>query len=314
MSKIHAVDLFEIKPTRDRRWSRPQNKEPIMSLIKYLRAAALRRPKHLLAGLIILAVTGVGCLSAFSGTKSSAGNTFVSSIAPRRAEDFKPRLGTYFYSVKWLGLRAADAIVTVAQDGEFYRVVADTTTSRLIDQLLKLRYRCEGLIRAQDYMPIVTVFDFRKRSRHRHTIIRYLNGGEIEVTETKTKKKQEPRTEIKKIPSEEFVLEPFSASFLARGFNWRKGEIQQLEVITGKKKYLVTLTCLDKVQVADGDAQTEAWIIRPAVKNLNKPKSKPRHSSTRIYLSTDDSRNLLKMKSRTLVGPVKVELERFVAQ
>jgi hypothetical protein len=87
-----------------------------------------------------------------------------------------------------------------------------------------------------------------------------------------------------------------------------------LEVITGKKRYLVTLTCMDKVQVTDGDAQIEAWIIRPSVKNLNKPKSKPRHSSTRIYLSTDESRDLLKMKSRTLVGPVKVELERFVAQ
>jgi len=285
-----------------------------MSLIKNVRAGAPRRPKYLLAGLILLTVTGVGCLSAFSGTKSTAGNTLAYSIAPQRADDFKPRLGTYFYNVKWLGIRAADATVTVAQDGEYYRIVADTATSRLIDQILKLRYRFEGLIRSQDYMPIETVFDFRKRSRHRHTKIRYLNDGKIEVTETKTKKKQEPRTEIKKIQPEGFVLEPFSASFLARGFNWRKGEVQQLEVITGKKRYLVTLTCLDKVQVADGHAQIEAWIIRPTVKNLNKPKSKPRHRSTRIYLSTDESRDLLKMKSRTLVGPVKLELERFVAQ
>jgi hypothetical protein len=285
-----------------------------MSLIKNVRAEALRRPKHLLTGLIILTVTGVGCLSAFSGTKSATGNMLAYSIAPQSAEGFKPRLGTYFYSIKWLGIRAADTTVTVARDGGYYRVVADTATSQLIDQLLKLRYRCEGIIRSQDYMPIETIFDFRKRSRHRYTKIRYLNDGEIEVIETKTKKKQDPRTEIKKIQPEGFVLEPFSASFLARGFNWRKGEVQQLEVITGKKRYLVTLTCQDKVQVTDGDAQIEAWIIRPSVKNLNKPKSKPRHSSTKIYLSADKSRELLKMKSRTLVGPVKVELERFVAQ
>jgi len=285
-----------------------------MSLIKNVRAGVLRRPKHLLAGLIILMVTGMDCLCAFSGTESSTGNTLAYSLAPRKTEDFKPRLGTYFYNVKWLGIRAADTTVTVARNDEYYRVVADTATSRFIDQILKLRYRCEGLIRLHDFMPIETILDFRKRSRHRHTKIRYLNDGNIEVTETKAKKKQKPRTEIKNIQSEGFVLEPFSASFLARGFNWRKGVVQQLEVITGKKRYLVTLTCLDKVQVTDGDALTEAWIIRPIVKNLNKPKSKPRHGSTRIYLSTDESRDLLMMKSRTLVGPVKVELERFVAQ
>jgi len=284
-----------------------------MSLIKSIQACALRRPKYLLVVLIILTVTGFCCLSAFSVTRTTTGNTLAYSISPQGAEGFKPHLGTYFYSVKWQGIRVADATVTVAREGEYYRVVADTETTRPIDQILKLRYRGEGIIRSADYMPVQTVLDFRKRSHQKHTQIRYLDDGEIEIVETKTKKKQEPRTEIKKIQPEEFVLEPFSAIFLARRFNWRKGEVQQLEVITGKKRYLVTLVCLDKGHVTDGDAQIEAWIIRPIVKNLSKPKSKPRHSSTKIYLSADKSRDLLEMKSRVLIGTVKVKLERFVA-
>lgn len=285
-----------------------------MSLIKIMRAGALRRPKHLLANLIILTVTGVCCLSAFSDTRSTTGNTLAYSISPQAAEGFEPRLGTFFYSVKWLGIRVADATVTVARDGEYYRIVADTETTRPIDQILKLRYRGEGIIRSADYMPVLTVLDFRKRSRQKHTEIRYLDDGEIEIVETKTKKKQEPRTEIKKIQPEGFVLEPFSAIFLARRFNWRKGEVQHFKVITGKKRYLVTLICLDKGRVTEGDAQIEAWIIRPIVKDLSKPKSKPKYSTTKIYLSADKSRDLLKMKSRTLIGTVKIKLERFVAQ
>ena len=74
------------------------NFKPVMSLIKNARAAVLRRPKYLLAVLVILTVTGVGCLSAFSGTKATTGNTLAYSIAPQRVEDFQPRLGTYFYS------------------------------------------------------------------------------------------------------------------------------------------------------------------------------------------------------------------------
>lgn len=318
MRTIFKVDSHELKQIPGRTVSRSMNFEPVIYLIKKVRAGVLHRSKYLLAVVIILTAAGVGCLGAFSGTTFSAGNPLAYSIAPKmaseRAQGFNPRLGTYLYSVKWLGIRAANTTVTVSRNGGTYHVVADTATSRLIDQLLKLRYRCEGIIRSQDYMPIETIFDFRKRSRHRYTKIRYLDDGEIEVTETKSKKKQKPHTEIKKIQPEEFALEPFSASFLARGFNWRKGEVQQLEVITGKKRYLVTLTCQDKVHVTEGDAQIAAWLIRPSVKNLNKPKSKPRHSSTRIYLSADRSRELLKLKSRTRVGPVKVELERFVAQ
>lgn len=247
-----------------------------------------------------------------SGSSGKTG--FIVPLPEGKSEGFQPRLGSYYYTIEWGDIRAATATVSVKRDGDYYRIVGDTKTTKIIDQIFRIRYRGEGIIRSKDYSPVETVLDSRKRSSRKRTEIRFLENGDIEVAITKTKGKKDPTTQIRKVQPDSFVLEPFSAIFLARGFNWSKGETQRFEIITGKKKYLITLACLGKGVVSQGDKKIEAWIIQPIITRLDKPDKSSKNKGIRLYLSTDHSRDLLKIKTKTVVGTVALKLIRFEPQ
>ena len=230
------------------------------------------------------------------------------------SEGFKPRLGTYFYLARWEGAEAFEATVLVQKMDDVYRVVVDSRTTGPVDWIFKIRYRGEGHIRSEDFAPVKSVLTEEKRKRSKETQINYLDDGGIEVVQTRTKKKEKPRTRARTIQPEKRVLEPFSAAFLARRFDWSEGEIQQFEVITGNRTYLVTLVCQGKTIVEESGKKFDAWVIRPAVKNLTKPKKKSKITKTKLYVSADPHKELLKMKSETKAGTVVLKMKSFVPE
>lgn len=270
-------------------------------------------PRHILFG--ILFITGLlVCPNENHALGSPEKKGAIVPLPYEESEGFNPRLGIYYYTIKWQNMPAAETIISVSREDDYYRLIGDVKTTRIIDQIFKLRYRGEGVIRAEDYLPVETVLHQRKRSSRKQTNIRFLENGDIEIVTTKAKGRKEPTTKISKIQPDGLVLEPFSAIFLARRFNWSKGEVQSFEVITGKKIYMITLACLDKGYVHDSDKKMEAWIIQPVVVRTDKQDSESRPSNTKIYLSTNHTRDLLKIKSKTVFGTVKIKLDRFVPQ
>ena len=108
-----------------------------------------------------------------------------------------------------------------------------------------------------------------------------------------------------------FTLDPFSAAFLARGISWSLGDEKSFDTFNGKSRYLVTLKAVDKVSMVIGGELREAWEIVPTVKNLTNPQKNKKFQSGRIYLSTDKSREVLKIKSKVFVGSVATTLASF---
>ena len=257
--------------------------------------------------LVILLFTSTGITSALLASE----NEPVSLVG---AEGFKPRLGTYFYVAKWERAKAFEAKLTVQKIENMYRIVVVSRTTGVVDFIFRIRYRGEGHISAEDLAPIQSVLTERKRKQSKQTQISYTEDGGIEVVQTRTKKKKKPESRSHAIQPEERVLEPFSASFLARRFNWIEGETQQFEVLTGRRHYLVTLFCQEKTIVEEGGTKTDAWVIRPAVKNLSQPEKDSKVTKTKIYISADANKDLLKMKSETKAGTVTMKLKKFVPQ
>jgi hypothetical protein len=236
------------------------------------------------------------------------------SVSLFEAEGFEPRLGTYFYTARWEGSKVFEATVTVQKEDDLYRVLVDSRTTGVIDFIFKIRYRGEGYIRSEDFAPVKTTMSEKKRKRSKETNIYYREDGGIEIVQTRTKSENEPRTSSHTLRPETVVLEPFSATFLARGFDWSEGEIQQFEVIAGKDLYLVTLICEEKTFVEESGTQTDAWVIRPAVSNLSRPEKKSKITKAKIYLSADPHKDLLKMKTETKAGVVILKMKDFVTQ
>ena len=236
------------------------------------------------------------------------------SVSLTEAEGFEPRLGTYYYTARWDGTEAFEATVSVQKQDDLYRILVDSRTSGIIDFIFRIRYRGEGFLRSEDFAPLKTVITEEKRKRSKETQLYYLEDGGIEVVQTSTKKQAEPRTTSRTVRPETEVLEPFSATFLARGFDWQVGEVQQFEVFTGKDTYLVTLVCQEKTIVEESGTATDAWVIRPAVRNLSKPEKKSKITDVKLYISADPHKDLLKMKSKTKIGTIVLKMKQFVPQ
>jgi hypothetical protein len=235
----------------------------------------------------------------------------VTEALSNTAGEFNPRLGTFYYVIDWGDSKVADATVTIERDGDYYRMIADEETTKFIDRIYRIKYRGETVIRAQDLSPVQTVITEQKGKRKQVQEIRYRADGSAETVVTKTKPDTPLKIEAYLINRETFAIDMFAAIFLARSFEWQENESQQFEVFTENKLYLLTMDCIGKSIFESGDIKTPAWVIRPGVRKLNDPKAKTKHSKARVYLSADESRDLLKIKTNIGFGTVKMKLKRY---
>jgi len=231
--------------------------------------------------------------------------------AEEQAVEFNPRIGTFYYVIVWGVSRAADARVSVKREGDYYRMVADQATTPFIDRIYRIRYSGETLIEADDLLVKKTLIKGEIGKRTRVEEINYGEEGQVESVVTKTKPRSPPKREVYEIKSETFAIDVFAAVFMARSFDWKQGESQQIEIFTGDKHYLITLDCLGQSIFEQGDIRTPAWVIRPGSQNLDDPGAATTYSKTRIYLSADESRDLLKIKTSLGFGTIKMTLVEY---
>jgi len=220
---------------------------------------------------------------------------------------FTPRLGTYKFVFSWQGIPAASAEVTVEQDEMHYRIVTTAKTYSGIDIFYKLRYRAEGLISSYDLLPEKTIIDQRENSKVKNTQISFGDDGEIFAVRSQVG----GETKTLKFKPNNFMLEPFSAAFLARSLTWELGETKQFDTFNGKNRYLISLTAVEKVKMKVNREDKDVWVISPKITNLTSRKPNKKIREAYIYVTADKSREVLQIVSEVFVGSVTTKLVSF---
>lgn len=221
-------------------------------------------------------------------------------------QEFQPNFGRYDYTVSWEGIPAAECSVTIEQEGMRYRLIAEARTYSGIDLLYKLRYRAESLISALDFSPIKTIIDQRENSTKKSTQISFLENGEIETVRSKNG----TDTKVERVSTDNFTLDPFSASFIARSLDWKVGDTREFDTFNGKSRYIITLTAREKVRMKVNGEDRDVWVIVPGVRNTkNEPNKKLREA--KIYVTADTKREVLQIVSKVFIGSVKTTLDTF---
>lgn len=221
---------------------------------------------------------------------------------------FDPPLGTYSYTVSWQGIPAATVELSVAQDEMYYRIVAQAQTYSGIDLFYKLRYRAEGLISSFDLSPVKTIIDQSENSRIKNTQITF--GPDDKVFAVRSSK---PRNEVKVLnfKPNNFMLDPFSAAFLARSLHWEKGATREFDCFNGKSRYLVSLTAEDRVTMKVNGQERDVWVIVPKVVNLTSKEQTKKLRRAEIYVTADKAREVLQIVSEVFIGSVSTKLVSF---
>lgn len=257
----------------------------------------------------LLTLMAVLCLPTIGVAENiSAADVKVST--PRykaNTDSFSPPLGTYTYEVSWQGIPAATATVVVDRENDKYKVSSHAKTAKFIDIFYRLRYQADGKIDAQDFSPDKLVINHKENSRVKAYNITFGDGGMIRSVQQKNDSK-----EVLEFVSDNYTLDPFSSTFLARSLDWKVGDTRFFDTFNGKSRYLIKLTAVEEITRDHNGSPKQLIVIEPTVRNLTKPTQDSKLRTAKIYVTKDERRDVVEIASSVFVGTVRTELVGFV--
>lgn len=274
--------------------------------------------KNVRYALFLLAVVLILSGSGFAGLLH-AQSPGMEAEAPSHPDvpAFLPPLGTYYYCFEFNSISIGTALITIHREGEHYKMVVSARTNDTVDRVYKIRYRGENLTEPDHLAPVETKIYQRVKSTLKEYVIRFLDDGVIATSEKKMKKGRVVNNNARQLHPERFTADPFSATYLARALEWREGLEQVFEIYTGKKRYELRLTCTGRSSVETLGEKRDSWVIVPRVNLLDTGEGSPDSGDTKadikIYLSADESKDVLKIEARHTMGTFLVLLDRFEA-
>jgi hypothetical protein len=219
---------------------------------------------------------------------------------------FQPALGIYEYDVSWQGIPAANVKVGVEKKDKHYEIWTRVSTNSFVDVFYTLRYRASALLTKAEFAPIQSNFYQKENSRIKKTTLKFLSNGEIHSVRINSDGDKEKYS----FNPNNFTLDPFSAAFIARGLDWTKGVVNQFDAFNGKSRYLITMKVAHTEERKINGIKKKLWVIEPKVKNLTNPnQSKLRQAY--IYLTADELRDIVEIKSEVFIGSVRTKLQNF---
>ncbi|HNY64627.1 MAG TPA: DUF3108 domain-containing protein [Deltaproteobacteria bacterium] len=237
------------------------------------------------------------------------------SPAAQGDPDFRPRLGTYYYCFEFKGMSIGSACIDIQREGDLYRMQVSARTTEKIDYVYKIRYQGQSLTDMDPLSPRETRISQKVKSKEKDIVIRFQGDGSIHTSEKVVRKGGPEDDELRRINPGRFTVDPFSATYLARGYEWKTGSEQTFDVYTGKSRYELKLKCIDRVLVDVQGSRRDAWVIVPSARALDPDKKpqdgKKKPADVKIYLSADDRRDVLKVEASHTMGTFLVSLDRF---
>ena len=259
--------------------------------------------------LLILNILLLLLLSGGVQAESISADKVIVSTPKYRPEltNFKPSFGTYEYKTSWAGIPAATVYLSVEKDNHEYKINTLVETYRGISMFYRLKYEAKGVISSVNFRPISTEIYQKENSKEKLTEIKYSRNGT--VTSSHKSGDSDP-LEMEFNPNN-IMLDPFSSAFIARSLDWKKGQTRYFDTFNGKSRYLISFSAVDKIKMEINDEDRDVWVIEPAVVKLTTDKKGSKLRKARIYITADESREIIKINSEVFIGSVNTKLQSF---
>jgi hypothetical protein len=234
--------------------------------------------------------------------------------APKVNPHFRPHLGTSSYLFELNGVNIGTGRLSLKRDGDVYRIAYEARTNGKFDHLYKARYRGEGIIESATLAPVRAELHQRVRSKTKDTAMYFESDGRIVTTETKAEKGEEPESEVRETRAGNHSLDPLSAVFLLQGTDWEPGMEKVIDVYTGKARYQMRFTCVDKAEVESAGRKRAAWVITEVSRKLDEKQEEKKENQNpglRIYVSAEGYPDVLKVETTRKIGHLTLTLVGF---
>ena len=225
-------------------------------------------------------------------------------------------LGSYDYEILWQGIPVGGAMVRVGttyrEGKKMFDVEGTARSSRVVSLFYDLRHRSESIFSARELKPMEFVSQQTENSRFTNLKISFSPDGLIRSKTTKGKLNGQETSEEVSFKSDNATFDPISAAFVALSLPVDPAEDLSFDVFNGRDRYLISFHVVGREKIKVASKEYDAIKIRPMVKKLTDTDGEKRLRKVYLWVSTDGSREVLKLESEVLIGSISAKLVRFV--
>ena len=220
--------------------------------------------------------------------------------------------GTYHYKVTWQGVPVADAeieVYPVSSASSPVRVVARTKTKGLVAAFYKMKHRSESMFERGTFRPVHFSSNQKERRKEKFREVDFKKDGLVRSArwrEGRAKTVQEFRPENP-------LFDPISAAFLAKSLDLSVGRKVSFDVFNGKHRYLIDFEVEKLERIKVKGRSVEAFKVVPSVQKLTDTEGEKKLKSAALWITADDSREILQVSSSVYIGSVVAKFDKFVA-
>ncbi len=208
-----------------------------------------------------------------------------------------------FYDLKWLGIKAGTATLSFYEATDRVKIVSEARSDAWVDIFYTVRDRVvselyKDPLRSQRYR--ITL----REGKHRkdREVLFYPEPGKVLFKDYLSK---EDRT----IAVPEGLLDPLGAFYVLRNRDLKVGRDEFIRIFDSKKVYDVRVEVLRKEMVETSLGRFRTIVIKP---NMKSQGIFYRKGEIYIYLTDDERKLPVLLKSKILIGYVVAELVRVV--
>jgi len=226
------------------------------------------------------------------------------------AEDFSPLAGASSYDVFLNGVLLGKATLEVKKAGDDFILEAVARIRSIVSSLYTVRYRGHAVMSPRPVQPTEAVIEEHKGSKLKTFLFKFPEPNRASAVQIEARPGKTPTLTHNEFSSESFVLDPFSTVFLIRSLDWRVGDVQIFDILTGKKQYEMQLTCRSETMLDVDGLLLPVWEIELQTRSHEAPR-KIKLSGFVIYLAKDSRREILKVTGKYKIGRIVVDRQKI---
>ena len=191
-------------------------------------------------------------------------------------------------------------------------VEATARSGKVVNLLYELRHRSESVFSARELKPVEFLSQQTENSKFTNIEINFSPDGSIHAKTTNGNLNSQGKSEEVSFKSENATFDPISAAFLARSLPVDPAEDRSFDVFNGRHRYLISFHVVGREKITVAGKEYDAFKIEPLVKKLTDTEGEKRLRKVYLWVSTDGSREILKLEGEVFIGSVSAKLVRFV--
>ena len=213
------------------------------------------------------------------------------------------------FELKWTVVTAGKAVVEVLPietiNGEdVYHFVMTVKSTPFIDRFYKVRDRIDAYCNIE--MSRSLLFKKKQREgRSKRDIVVTFDWDKQEAQYSNFGQKREP------IPILPGTFDPYSAFFFTRLFDWKGGNEISRPVTDGKKLIIGKARVVKRETITVPSGTYDTVLIEPDIEHIGGVFEKSKDAKIELWVSADENRIPVRLKSKVVVGSFVGELIRL---